>query len=259
MTVYSPVRALERGLELLLAVNAADAIAGITTQGAATATALPRATAYRLLETLQSMGFVAQSPSDGAWRPTLRCQALGAGARDAAWVGQIAAPVMARLAERILWPLDLSAYSDGAMRIRETTHKISPLSFDLGMAGKRIPMLHTSAGHAYLAFCPDEERARILAAMRDSDLPEHALAHDPAAIAMILDRTRARGFGVRTEGFRAHTCSIAMPIRQGGRLLATLTVVCLKSAISLEEMIRSFAPALRDACDEIEAEIAAQA
>ncbi|WP_372604343.1 helix-turn-helix domain-containing protein [Actibacterium sp.] len=252
MTVFKPVRALERGLEILATVNERD---GLRTQDIADVTGLPRATAFRLLETLQGMGFVAQSQSDGAWRPTLRCNLLSSGFLDKAWVGQIAMPEMIKLGRKILWPLDLVTFAEDAMQIRETTHKISPFSFDVGMVGKMIPMLHTAGGHAYLAFCPDEERKAILEIMRSTGKPEHALAHDPITLQRILERTRARGFGYRTDGYKAHTLSISFPIFQGDRPIASLTVVCLKSAISFDEMIRKYAAKLERTCQLISQEV----
>lgn len=252
MPVFKPVRALERGLDILQSVNEQD---GMRTQDIARLTDLPRATVFRLLETLEGMGFVTQSPSDDTWHPTLRCNLLSSGFLDKAWVGQIAMPEMTKLGKKILWPLDLVTLADAAMQIRETTHKVSPFSFDVGMVGKLIPMLHTAGGHAYLAFCPDAEREAILDMMRQTGKPEHELAHDPVAIDQILERTRSRGYGSRTEGYKGHTCSISMPIYQSGRPIASLTVVCLKSAVSFDEMVRKYAHRLRRTCDLIGDEV----
>lgn len=252
MPVYEPVRALERGLTILLAVNAGD---GLRTQDIARTTGIPRATAFRLLETLEGMGFVARTPSDDTWRPTLGCNLLSAGFLDKAWVGQIAMPQMIRLGEQILWPLDLVTFADYAMQIRETTHKISPFSFDVGMVGTKIPMLHTAGGHVYLAYCPDKEREEILRAMRTSGLPEHESALDPHFVAQIVARTRERGYGFRNEGYRPHTISFSVPIFLHGRVIAGLTLICLKSAISFEEMIKKFEDRLKRTCQAISDEV----
>ena len=248
MAVYTPVRALERGLRLLEAVNAAG---GLTSQEAATECGLSRATAYRLLETLAAEGFVVQSPSDLRWRPTLQCCTLSSGFLDKAWIGQIAAPEMVKLGEKILWPLDLTTLSGDAMLIRETTHKTSPFSFDVGMVGRTVPLLLSAAGHAYLSWAPEEERAALLEMMRGTGKPEHVQAHEPRRIAAILERSRARGYGFRTEGFKPHTLSIAMPVMKGGRPVAALSVICLKSAITLEEAARKFAEPLAETCAKI--------
>ena len=256
MAVYKPVRALERGLRILEVVNEKD---GIKTQEVADLTGLSRPTVFRLLETLEANGFVSQSASGSGWRPTLACHLLSSGFVDKSWVGQIAMPEMVKLGRKILWPLDLVTIDGDAMQIRETTHKVSPFTFDMGMVGKHVPILHTAGGHAYLAFCPDKEREVIFEMLRKTGKSEHALIHDPHVMQQILERTRAGGFGFRTEGYRSHTQSVSTPIRHDGRVLGCLTVICLKSAVSFEEMVRRFVPRLKKASNTIGELIAIQA
>lgn len=248
MAVYKPVRALERGLRILEVVNERD---GIKTQEIADLTGLSRPTVFRLLETLATAGFVTQSGSGAGWHPTLACHLLSSGFVDKSWVGQVAMPEMVDLGRKILWPLDLVTLDGDAMLIRETTHKVSPFSFDLGMVGKHVPLLHTAGGHAYLAFCPDEERKVIFEMLRKSGKAEHALVHDPHMISQIIDRTREHGFGFRTGGYRNHTHSVSLPILSEGRVLACLTVICLKSAVTFDEMVRNFVPRLQETCNAI--------
>lgn len=248
MAVYNPVRALERGLTILQAVNEQD---GVTTQEIAQRIGLSRSTVFRLLETLQSMGFVSQSTSGGGWSPTMSCHALSSGFDDKSWVGQIAMPEMIKLGREILWPIDLVTIDHDAMFIRESTHMFSPLSFDPGMIGKRIPLLQSAGGHAYLAFCPDEEREMIFEMLRKSDKPEHALIHEPDMIRHMLERTRAHGFGFRTEGGWDHTQCVSIPIMFDGRVLAAMTIICMKSAISFDDMVRRFIDPLRQTCERI--------
>lgn len=248
MAIYKPVRALERGLRILEVVNERD---GVKTQEIADLIGLSRPTVFRLLETLQGMGFVSQSTSGTKWHPTLSCHLLSSGFVDKSWVSQIAMPEMIELGRRILWPIDLVTIDEGAMLIRETTHKVSPFSFDSGMVGKHVPLLHTAGGHAYIANCPDDEREVIFEMLRKSGKAEHALIHDPRMIAQIIERTRTRGFGFRTEGYRNHTHSVAMPVLHEGRVLACLSVICLKSAISFDDMVRKFTPRLQKTCNRI--------
>ncbi len=255
MAVYAPVRALERGLYILEAINERD---GMRTQEVADYCTLSRPTAFRLLETLQSMGFVQQSESDGSWHPTLRCNVLSSGFLDKAWVSQIAMPEMVELGKQILWPIDLVTFAEDAMQVRESTHKFSPFSFDVGMVGQKIPLLLTAGGRAYLANCPDAELHEILEILRKTGRPEHRLAHEPTFIAKIIKKTRERGYGFRAEEFKSHTVSISMPICKDGRPIASITVICLKSAITLEECALKFADPLRATCLRIEEKIRAE-
>ncbi|MDK3018819.1 helix-turn-helix domain-containing protein [Pseudodonghicola flavimaris] len=253
MTVYKAVRALERGLTILEAVNEKD---GMRTQEVADYCGLSRPTVFRLLETLEAQGFVQQSKSDGAWHPTLRCNLLSCGYLDKAWVGQLAMPEMVRLGSQILWPIDLVTLAEDSMQVRQSTHKFSPFSFDVSMIGKKIPLLLTAGGRAYFSYCPEEEREEILDILRRTGQPDHNLAHDPRFLAKIIALTRERGYGFRAEEFRPKTVSISMPIMKHGRPVACLTVSALKSALSLEELARKFSRKLRQTCDRIEELIA---
>jgi len=181
----------------------------------------------------------------------MSCHLLSSGFDDKSWVGQIAMPEMIKLGREILWPIDLVTIDHDAMLIRKSTHMFSPLSFDTGMTGKRIPLLQSAGGHAYLAFCPDEEREMIFEMLRKSDKPEHALIHETLMIQRILERTREHGFGFRTEGGWDHTHCVSIPIMYDGRVLASLTIICMKSAISFDDMVRRFIPSLRKTCNRI--------
>jgi IclR family mhp operon transcriptional activator len=249
MSVYNPVRALDRGLRVLQIINQHD---GIKTQEIARLSGLARPTVFRLLETLEASGFVRQSESSSVWFPTLECHSLSSGFMDKSWIGNIAMPEMIRLGEKVLWPLDLVTLEGDAMQIRESTHKLSPFSFDVGMVGRRVPLLHTAGGYAYLAFCPENEREVIIDMLRTSAHPDHALIHEGKAFEQILEDTRKAGYGYRVQGgYRSHTQSVSAPIFSNGRVLACLTIICLKSALSFDTMVRDFVPLLQAASQRI--------
>ena len=104
--------------------------------------------------------------SDDRFRVTRRASSLGDGYDPGVVICQAAAPFLADLNKKLVWPVDLSTYENAAMVIQETTHRRSPLSIDRGMIGKRLPMLRTSTGRAYLAACSPRERDVIIAHLR---------------------------------------------------------------------------------------------
>ena len=157
------VRAFKRGLDVLHEVNRSG---GIRAGDVARQLNLPRPTVYRLLETLEELGYIARSASDDRFRVTRRASSLGDGYDPGVVICQAAAPFLADLNKKLVWPVDLSTYDNAAMVIQETTHRRSPLSIDRGMIGKRLPMLRTSTGRAYLAACSPRERDVIIAHLR---------------------------------------------------------------------------------------------
>ncbi len=237
-----PIRAVARALEVLEALNR---------HGTATAlmlareTGIPRPTVYRLLETLVGTGHVAGLGERYTLR--LRVRALSDGFEDEAWIAEIAAPALLALTARIRWPCDVGTLEGTEMVIRETTHGVAPFSIDRAMLGRRLPMLESSMGQAYLAFCPAGERAALL-----------RMLGAQAGFARRLGETRRRGYALRAGGGPwPHTGSIALPIMAGGQILGCINAIWMARAVPPEEGIRQCLEPLRETAAVIEGSIAA--
>src|SRR4030088_3531581 len=94
-------------------------------------------------------------------------------------VAEAAAPVLDQLCQKVLWPSDLMVPAGDHMERRETSQAYSPYfphrTFR-NRVGQAVGWLLTGVGQAYLAFCPDQERERILGRLRNSEKPEDQLA-----------------------------------------------------------------------------------
>lgn len=246
------VRALLRGLDVLRLASTAG---GARAAEIAALAGLPRPTVYRLIQTLESAGYVSVSASTGIVRVTRRAALLSAGATAEAALVQAAAGVFAAHAARLVWPLDISVYDDGAMVILETTHAQSPLSVDRGMAGFRLPVLRSSAGRCHLAHCPPNERAAILSAQRDKGDPEDAPFLTDSHLQPMLAQIAARdGLAVRDAGeFRPMTASFALPVRRAGVLVGCVSMIWIRSALSLAQARAQAEAPLRGLVQELEA------
>ncbi len=246
-----PVRSFARGLAVLEALNA---------HGSATAlelsrqTSIARGTVYRLLQTLQDADYIERGAGDDRFRLRLRVRRLAGGFEDEQWIGEVARPALLTLTRRILWPCDLLTFQGLGMVIRDTTHPVAPLSIDRNMAGRVIPMLGSAAGLTYLAFAPLGERSQILDLLARSD---GGAATGPGAIDQIIANTRRRGYGLRQGGqVWPHTGAIALPIRQGARLLGCISVIWMARVVPGREGIRRCLGPLRDTQGIIESGLA---
>ncbi|MDA9496868.1 DNA-binding transcriptional regulator [Bradyrhizobium sp. CCBAU 11357] len=238
------VRAFKRGLDVLQEVNRSG---GIRAGDVARALDLPRPTVYRLLETLEELGYIARSASDDRFRVTRLALSLGDGYDPSVVICQAAAPYLAELSKKLVWPVDLSTYENAAMVVQETTHSRSPLSIDRGMIGKRLPMLRTSAGRAYLAACPARERDLILNHLRRIDEADDRPFLDQGRLDRMIAETAARGYAIRSEGeYNPKTASIAVPIVRGGAVFGCISIIWIRSALGIEEAVKQFAPQLQE-------------
>lgn len=247
-----PIRALNRGLEVLTHLNRLER-AAINTL--ANAVDLPRTTTYRILETLRLAGYVERDPHDDCYRPTVMVRALSDGFDDEAMVAHIAKPHLATLCAQIVWPMAIATPSGAAMMIRETTDRQSPLALEQYGAGVRVPMLTSAVGRAYLAFCSNPQREALLELLARSSLPEDRLARSRTEVERLLNETRTQGYGMAQRARRvSEEVSLAIPVRGKDRILATLMVRYSATAVPLRTAIDTFLPKMREAAALIERE-----
>ncbi len=248
------VRALLRGLEILRHVNA---VGSARPGEIARALDIPRPTVYRLLQTLEEAGYIAFSASSNLARVTRLAASLGEGSAQSTDLCRAAAPLFAEYAARLVWPMDLSVYDNAAMVIQETTHGRSPLSIDRAMIGYRLPVLRTSAGRAYLAFCSEAERGLIIEHLRRLGDPADMFFLQGGWLERMVAETRARGHALRDAGeFRAQTASIAVPVVLDGAVLGCVSLIWIRSALKTAQAVETAAAPLTEIAGRIAAALA---
>jgi IclR family mhp operon transcriptional activator len=242
-----PIRALARGLDALVALNAAR---GSTVAEVAQQIRLPRTTTYRILETLSRAGYVLRDEDD-RYRVTLRVRGLSSGFDDEAWITEIARPELTALCEAVAWPVAINAPAGAAMVVRASTDDRSPFALERRLPGTCLPMLTSASGLAYLAFSEGAHREQVI------ELVDKTAAGTPAAARDALDNrlreTRDRGFASAVWPKRvADLFAIALPIVSSNRVVGTLSIRFLSSAIPMETGIERFVPKLRETVSRIQ-------
>lgn len=255
-TSYPHVQGLSRGLALLHAINlSAKGWASIAELSATTG--LHRTTVRRLLETLQAEGYVRRSASDDSYRLNQKIRQLSDGFTDDEWISEIANPVLGELLQKVVWPSDLCTFDGDSMLVRETTHRFSPLSFHRAMIRQRMPVMFTSAGRAYLAYCSDEEKQQILRLLAAGNDEQASFARNGTLVEQMLEKVRRQGYA-GNEGewsLQAKIAAIAMPLRHKEKVLASINIVFLKKAISVTEAAARYLPHLQSAVRKIESRL----
>lgn len=253
---YRHVQGLSRGLAILHAINISpDGWASIAELSAKTC--LHRTTVRRLLETLQSEGYVRRSVSDDSYRLNQKIRQLSDGFTDDEWISEVANPVLGELLQKIVWPSDLSTLDGDCMLVRETTHRFSALSFHRAMIRQRMPLLFTSAGRAYLAYCSDEERKQILQLLVAGNDEQANFARNRVLVNQMLEKIRRQGYATN-EGewsLQQKIAAIALPIRHKDHVLACINIVFLRKAMSVAEAANRYLPDLKAAVEKIEAQL----
>ncbi len=253
---YKEVRGLSRGLAVLSAMNRmAGGIGGVLE--IARATGMHRTTVKRLLETLKSEGLVHHKDDGGGYALSFEVRRLSEGYASGDWIDEIAAPVMLEHLRAISWPSDLATPDGGFMIVRESTHRHSMLSQHRATIGIRIPMLVSSLGRAWLAYCSDEEREATLSQLRARTDEIGEMARDTRRVNRTLQQTRRRGYGMNTGEWlsEAGVTAIALPIFDGKRALGAINIVMMRDAVQAKEIRARYLPLLEALAQRISREI----
>lgn len=251
-TEYKTVRGLTRGLHLLNTLNRLDG--GASVAQLAELTGLHRTTVRRLLETLQGEGYVVRSESNDSFRLSIKVRELSEGFRDDQWIATLAAPLLAELLQEVIWPTDLCTLDVDAMVVRETTHRFSRLSFHRSIVGRRLPLLLTATGRAYFAYCPDEERERIIEILIARDDAQSELARNKVFLERLIRHTRDKGYGENHGHWSEERkiASIALPIQHGRQVMGCLNLVYIAKAMTIETAVSKYLPSMRAVVERLE-------
>lgn len=258
MPSFKPVIALTRGLDVLRVVNH-DRLA--TVGSIHKATGLDKATIVRMLETLEHEGYIMRDAERAAYAPTGRTLLLSHGYNRHLWVGSVADPILQEVREQVGWPVDIALFDRDAMIISQTAQERGSVLFVRRRPGFRIPVLTTSLGRAYLAFCGEAERAAVVARLAEVPGPSTELARRPDELAGLLAEIQARGYALTDPGyshemFDDKVWAIGVPVRTDAKVFAAMNVMLLHSAVPEKAGIAQFLEPLQRTAARIAAALA---
>lgn len=253
MASFPPVRAVERAIDVLQCLNRQPIS---TLDLLHKQTDLPKPTLVRLLQTLVSKGLVNHAPQSGAYYLTSAVHSLSSGYHSEPRVIEAAAPIADALTAQLKWPVAVAVFDTDAVVVQYSTIGQSPLSLLHSSLNMRLSLVSRALGRAYLAFCPEDEQDIILNLLKRSDDPEDQAAGSRAAVKAMLAETRQRGYAMRNPAVRPVSNTLAVPIYEHRRVVASLGLTWFASALSPKDAEKTFYPVLRIAADKIELRLA---
>src|SRR6202022_2810818 len=182
-----------------------------------------RTTLLRLLHTLEVEGFVERRPNGAGFQIGLSLLEVGARALFSQDLGQVAVPVLTRLAET----LQLSAHlgvldgTDVLYLVRRTPN--TPLASNIRV-GSRLPAHATTMGRMLLAFMTTVEIETLYAGKELQRFSDHT-ATTLAALEAKAERDRRAGIAWSEAHFERGIGSAAVPVFDfGGTPLGAINV-----------------------------------
>jgi IclR family transcriptional regulator, pca regulon regulatory protein len=241
------LQGLERGLAVIQSFSH-DAPA-MTLSEVARRTDISRATARRILLTLEALGFVRSDGREFSLSP--RVLSLGWAYLSSLNLWEVARPFMQDLSAAT--QETCSACTLDLPDIVFVARVPAPrriLMMSLGV-GSRLPAFATAMGRVLLAGLPDAEVAAHLAATPLEPLT-HRTVTDPRHLLALVAAVREQGYSLVDEELELGLRSLSVPLHgPDGRPVAALNLCAAAARVSVEEMQVRYLPAMQSTADTI--------
>lgn len=205
------------------------------------ATGLPKSTIHRLLATLKSEGYVRADVVKGTYSLTEKVRWLSEGFSEPELVVEVGAPIVLKHTRATGLPLAIGTLDRGHIVVRYSSMPYSPIGSEHTTVGHVHDLVHSGMGQAYLAYCSQAERDRLLQWIQAS-LPEPTLW--PAVeqdIQSNLADTRKRGYGLRKGQGRGSSTTLAVPLSHAERVLGVLSLTTFTVLLTPERLLECLA------------------
>ena len=206
---------------------------------------LNKTTTFRLLATLENLGYLQRDEQTKLYRPSLEVLRLGFVVLNGLEVRQVAAPHLRRLVDEVEEAVNLVVLDNHEVVYIDrigSKHMVTIYR----PVGSRLPVYCTSTGKALLAFLPSEQLQSVLASITWERYTDRTLA-TPEALKENLALVRGRGFADSYGELIPELCAVAAPIRQhNGEVVAAVNISVPTHRISYEKLIDELGPKVLD-------------
>jgi DNA-binding IclR family transcriptional regulator len=230
------VPGLERGLRILAQFTTREPV--LSAPELSRRIGIPRTTTFRLLQTLQSLGFLERANDDRSFKLGVGVLRLGFEYLNSLELTDLATPILE-------WLRDATGYS-AHLLIRDgrdvvfvaKAQAVNPVFNSVRVhVGSRLPAHATLHGHVLMGdLTPSELRELYPEAQLERFTP-----HTPANTDELFQRIAQlakQGYGISQESYERGISAISAPVRNAqGRIVAAITVTVLRSDLEQAERV----------------------
>jgi DNA-binding IclR family transcriptional regulator len=226
---------------------------GIALSALARVLGIPKPTAYRILATLESRGYLTRN-RQGCYRMTRKFFDTEAGEPDDQILSRAAHPIIERLVASSRETVNLGVLDAGEVVVIGSIE--SPQTIRMtSKIGNRRHLHSTALGKVLLSGLPDREVLRLIRIKRLPRLTPRTLVTKQAVLAEI-HKVRAQGFAIDDEENELDGRCIGAPILgPGGRIVAAVSISAPAFRMEMSR-VRRLAGELMQACRAISDAIA---
>jgi IclR family transcriptional regulator, pca regulon regulatory protein len=242
------VEALAKGLRVLSVFSERRPTWRIT--DIATEVSLPLPTAYRIVMTLTSEGYLEHLPS-GEYRPGVRVLTLGTAALRSLDLVELATPRLQELANATGETVNLAVLTGDQVLYLVRLRNSDLVTANIRV-GSRLPAVHTSIGKLLLAFLDGADLERAITA---DSFTGHAGPNAKRSLDELrpeLAAIRAQGWAMQDEELAYGLRSVAAPVRgESSAVIAGANLALQSRDWPLQRVARELRPMVLETCREI--------
>jgi IclR family pca regulon transcriptional regulator len=242
------VQSLAKGLHVLETFTATETES--TLSEIASRAGLDPGTAFRMIHTLVSLGYLQKVENTRMFRLSLKVLNLGFNAIASTDLRTIARPILRSLVGDVIEAASLAALDGAEMVYLERVHAgLARLGVDVRI-GTRLPAYYTAMGLAVLAFLPRKTVLQVLN-MRERVKLTPATPVTIAEITQCLERIRRQGYAVADPEVIVGLRVLAAPVLDAdGHSVAAISVAAPSMNITLKTFVeKTAAPVMQAAAE----------
>jgi DNA-binding IclR family transcriptional regulator len=238
------IESLARGLSVLSAFSEEQPALSLT--DISQRLQLNKTTTFRLLCTLESLGYLERDVQTKRYRPALEVLRLGFVVLNSLEVRQVAAAYLRQLVEEVQETVNLAVLDNHEVICIDRVGSKHLVNVHRPV-GSRLPAHCTSMGKALLAFLPPEQLAEVLA---DTTWIRHTETTivTPETLKENLALVQQRGFADSDGEMFPELRDVSAPIRQhDGQVVASVNISVPSHRVSYEKLIGELGPRVVEA------------
>lgn len=216
------------------------------------ASPFPKATLYRLIQTLVKQSMLAHDPERGTYALGVRLVRLAHAAWRQSSLAPIARPYLDALSREVGETVHLAQLDNGQVLYVDKRNAREPIEM-FSQAGKVGPAYCTGVGKAMLAFLPKDDLRRILPQQSFHRFTANTLKN-VVALGAELEQVRAQGYAFDREEHEPGIICVAVPILTASRRVLGAISVTSSTARTNLKALGALAPRVRAAAEAIGAE-----
>lgn len=241
------VPALARGLTLLAQFNHQDR--RLSAPELARRLSLPRSTVFRLLATLEAMGYVEKESGGHEYKLGLAVLRLGFDYLASLELTELGAPILDRLRDRIGLSCNLVVRDGRAVVYVAKSASSTPFTSSVKV-GTRLPAHATVLGRVLL----EDLDLDALRELYPETRLEAFSASTPATVDdlhALIQQDKSKGYVVQESFYEANMFTIAAPVRDHSGLVVAALGATAPSARFRTESLDEWVAAVRQAAEEL--------